>query len=314
MEQPMSLLNEPKKPFWTSLAFKVAVGVAVVVVVGTGVALAARILDPLWNPFRPSPEKVMEKVFNKIEKITSLSSDFNIAVNLPDNEGFSARLKDSSDMSDIQNPKSKGSLEATIKTQGIQLLLGGEYSVLDKSLFVKLNKVPFIPLLPIDLGSLKNKWIKLNADNTDSVNNPSFVDFLKQRKEFFTVKQELKDEKVNKINCYHYVLGINGDKIASLLNNLAKDISNPLSGETPELTNEQIKQVADKVGEIEVGYWISKKDNLPIKIKINKNFNAEGETISFDLEANFSDYGRKFEVNAPDSFMGIEEIMGLMGK
>jgi hypothetical protein len=293
-------------PLWA----KVVIPVVVLFVLGIGVALAARIWDPLWSPFRPSPEKVIEKMFVEMEKVTSLSSDFNIVANLPNNEGFSVQLKDSSDVSNVQSPKSKGSLKAAMETQGIQISLEGEYIALDKSLFVKLNKVPAIPFLPIDLNSLKGKWIKIGADSANSVSNPNLTNLFKQRKDLFVVKEELKDEKINKINCYHYILEIKGDKIGSLLKELTGDISNPLGGETSQLTDEQIKEVTDKIGEIEIEYWISKENNLPIKIKVNKDFSVEGKTISANLEANFSDYGKKFEVKAPDSFVGIEEIMG----
>ncbi|MDP2910359.1 MAG: hypothetical protein Q8N58_01045, partial [bacterium] len=53
---------KPKTPFKINKMLIIKIGIAAVVgvLVLTGVALAARIWDPVWNPFRPEPEEVME--------------------------------------------------------------------------------------------------------------------------------------------------------------------------------------------------------------------------------------------------------------
>ena len=49
-------------------------GIILVVVGGILGALATRVWDPLWNPFRPEPTEVIEKMTLEMEKLKTLHS------------------------------------------------------------------------------------------------------------------------------------------------------------------------------------------------------------------------------------------------
>jgi len=156
----VSLLQEPKKQFWASLWFKIAAAVVLIILLGAGIALASRAWDPLWNPFRPSPEKVLQKMLENMQKISSVHTEAELKADGAEGaagSSFLLKLSDHSDVSDNQNMKSQGKINAEIKSQGVQLSGTASYLGLGKDLFFKIDNLPAIPLLPIDLNQFTGR-------------------------------------------------------------------------------------------------------------------------------------------------------------
>jgi len=60
---------------------------------GATIVLASRIWDPLWNPFRPKPEKVIERMFQKVWQVKTFQDKSDISLICNSKNKFSLRLK-----------------------------------------------------------------------------------------------------------------------------------------------------------------------------------------------------------------------------
>src|SRR3989338_9891219 len=73
--------------------------------------LAIRAWDPLWNPFRPSQEKILLAAFQKRDEIKTLRTEAIFTFDLYDKTKkiatISARATNMTDQTDSLNPKSE---------------------------------------------------------------------------------------------------------------------------------------------------------------------------------------------------------------
>ena len=246
-----AMLPEPKKRNF--LWLKVLAGVLILVFLGAGVALAFRVWDPLWNPFRPSPEKVLQKMFENIKSISGAHTEADVRISGAGNvanSSFVLKLKDDTNKSNAQG---KIILQAIM--QGIQLSGEGSYVILGNDLFFKIDSLPSMSFLPIDLSQFTGKWYKITGLKSSSNN---LTNLLENQKDIIYVKKQLPDEKINGISVYHYVLGLQQNGIKDLLGEALKD--------NKSVSQEQINQMAQSISGLDIEYWIGKKDNYPYKI------------------------------------------------
>lgn len=160
-----------------------------VLVMGIFGILAARIWDPVWNPFRPKPSKVLEKMFLKMKEIKALESETDISLEIVNEEIVNIEFKrtQKEDKREPENPKTEGSFEISFSARektipkassflGGKILISGEFKSLNKKSFLKLTTIPdirqLVPTIPdtpsilpildsiaLSVLSIKDKWI-----------------------------------------------------------------------------------------------------------------------------------------------------------
>jgi hypothetical protein len=312
--QPKQALLEKPKKSWLSLILKIVAGVVIILILGTGIALASRIWDPLWNPFRPSPEMVLKNMVGKMQKVSSVHTevDFRMdGVGEASSTSLTAKLIDSSDTSDLQNPKSDGKLTMGIETQGVQLSAEASYLASGKDLYIRLNNVPTIPILPIDLSSLKGKWIRMTGLSNDSQELTGLMQTVKNfsgNSNLMTVKKELLDEKAGGVNSYHYIAGFKEEGIKDFIKILLEETSN-LTTSSKEIIQAQTDEIAQKIGALEIEYWIGKKDELLRKVKLETRFVDDDQEAVIGITLNLSDFNKPVSVKTPDIYTNAEDLM-----
>lgn len=309
-----SLLNVPKK-HWPPLALKIAVGAVIVLILGTGIALASRAWDPLWNPFRPSPEKVLKSMVENMDSISSvhMEADFKMdsAGKSYGDTSFLLKFSGDSDASNPQNTKSDGKLTIGLGIQGIQLSGEASYILSGKDLFVMLSSLPNIPFLPIDLSSLKGKWIKMTELSNNTEKSGEIMDIVKSLNDNGTivlVKKELADEKIGDVNAYHYIVGLKEEGIKEFVKILLKETSD-LTTSSDEDIQTQADEIAQKIGALEIEHWIGKKDNLLRKSKIEARIMQDNAETLFSLTINLSDFNKPVSVKTPDIYTNAEDLI-----
>ncbi len=219
---------------------KIIIGVLAASVIGVGAALASRVLDPAWNPFRPSPEKVISQMFSNLKEIKTVHSELNLSVKTdavkPEQSAVNFVIKYSGDSDNTNSEELKlgGDLDVTTEMGGTQISIGMEFKTIGQTFYFSLNKIPLIPFLsPQITDSLKNQWIKFDQETIEDLIGDLYSpeiekqleeskkeqaeiteEFLKiiREKELYIVKKKLSDEKIEEQKTYHYLLALNKEE------------------------------------------------------------------------------------------------------
>ena len=301
------------------LILKIGILTVILVVVGLTVVLATRVFDPLWNPFREEPEKVIEEMSGKMKEVKSANFEINTEIDMTDNTTNTAgrmsfNIKGDSDTGDPQNIKSSVSLNFSFTTGklGESLLLDSEIKTIGKESYFKLNNLvlpSFFEFLPgiedLNIGEFKGKWIKLDEDSlkklgmqeTQGLNPEEQQKLIEEFQKLFSeakiyyVKKELPDEKINGKKMYHYLLVLDNEETAKLIGKMFETAIQQELGKNQTgfqglgtdfmvgAIKNALNEFFDKVGEITFEFWIGKKDKLLYDAKINK----EIDVSKFDI-------------------------------
>ncbi len=292
-------------PKRSSLIIKIVIGVVVILVVGIGVALAARVWDPLWNPFRSEPQEVLEKMYQNMKEAKSLHVE--LVLNIEENSSSEVtiiKLSNDSDKLDPNNTKSKGEIEVV---SGDKFSFKLNYVIINKKLFFKIDNIS--PIMGMDLSFFQGKWIESGESfKQDNQESKTLGESIEEIKEILIFKQELKDEKIDNKRVYHYLLEINEEKLKEL-----SQIATPVSGIVGGVGSIE-KQVED-IKDFEINYFIGKRDELLYKISAYKEVEEESRKESLSFEMTFSDFNKELYIEAPQEAQSLEEVLeGLFGE
>jgi hypothetical protein len=238
------------------ISMKFIIGAIAIVIIGAAASLALGIWDPVWNPFRLPPEKVIEKAVTRMtEKAETWHSEIKFDFSAKEGETekikLSAAMAGDSDFSDSENLKSDGNFDLAAEIEGMQFRLAGENKVIGKTSYFKLNVFPALPMLEplfqlmgFNIAGLKNQWIKIDEENTKNLLNSlglpftpeSEEDKIKEKeivekfqtilknKKLYLVKKEFSNEKIGKERVYHYAVILNKEEIKELFPELLKTL------------------------------------------------------------------------------------------
>lgn len=356
----------PSKESKRLILFSILV-ILLIFVFGIIGVLASRIWDPLWNPFRPSPEKVIGKMVLEIEKVKTLEQKMEFLIKIKNQGDVEVKLISEGKEDKSQPEKQKiaqkfdilvsfSEKEAPIGA-GMKFALAGETRTLEEESYFKFTTLPAIPffeMMEIDFSQIEDQWIKVDQE--------SIIDFIKElakdewmpemekmveefekkleerkiaEKEIqekvkkilsertpIFVKKEFPDEEIDGIKVYHYLIGIDKNKLLETIPELWKIIEEEMLKEygtsitfnEKELT-EKLGEIFDKIGDLEGEIWIGKKDYLPYRIKGEKtldlaqfNSNEEG-TVSLILDIKNSRFNQPIEIEAPSEYKELKEIL-----
>ena len=296
------LIPEPQKPSVT----KIIIGVVVVLLLIAGVVLATGVWDPLWNPFRPNPEKVLARMTDKMSEVESMKTKMTIEA---DKVTFVMDIQTSGDIDDYVG---KGSFQINID-DGLPISIGGEYIEINRESFFRINKLPDLSLLGLDLSFLNDTWIK--SENQAEEVDQALIDKISEAlkgKEILVIEEELPNEEVNGKKAFHFKVGINEEVIRESLKDIIIDLyiesldSSPLAIpiESDEEIDKAMDEMIDLIGKLDIDIWVGRRDYLPYKIEVNKD--------QFMLRTEFSEFDEPVEVEAPGSFKTLEEIMEML--
>lgn len=259
LESQIETPSEPPKKSGAGFVIKIIAGVVILGVVGVGVSLATRIWDPLWNPFRPSPEKVIEEMTTNMEKVKILHFNWGIDIFASEKDAGEFKvfigLEGDSDATNSENLKVAldFNIGLAIQTQAYAKNKEENFSlaITSKTIgevsYLRLNTIiipadlePFLLMFDISLDEIKGQWIKIDKEALEELGGETYSSqemskeeqekLVKKLKEVFAkrkiyyIKEEMSDEKINGKKVYHYLLALDKEEIKKVIPEMFKII------------------------------------------------------------------------------------------
>lgn len=343
----ISLPSAPGNKF--KVVIKIIIPIVVALAVLAGASLATRIWDPVWNPFRPEPEKVIETMSSKMEEVKTIHSEFKIDIKADDTKinqkmDISFVFKGDSDLTNLSNPKAKMDLEADISAIGgtmpFSVSLGVKIIAIGEDFYLLINKIT-APLLEqilamsgFDLNIIRNKWIKIDKQSLETLQQlgggtipesqePSAEEKAIQEKalklfseaKLYYVKKELSDKTIDGKKAYNYQFVLDRGEIIKVMAELLH--MQIMEGELDkELVEQTFGEFFNKVGEITGEILIGKKDNLLYGISLEKEIDvskldsSSKGTLGIKFELRNSKFEEMVVITPPADPEKLETILG----
>ncbi|MDI6882850.1 MAG: hypothetical protein QMC93_00005 [Patescibacteria group bacterium] len=322
---------------------------AVVVVGGVSGLLGSHIWNPSWNPFGLSSQEILEKALSKQFSLRTLRTEGNFEVEIQSVKEPDKTLKVSLSgflKGDIENQKTEGSFDLKFGLKGMEASLTGEIKTIGNIVYLKATSLPLLPLFGEAFASLEGQWIKidpkklgeLTGQKTQNLNEEEkeklFQDLknLLQGKKIFLIKKNLGKEKTEEVKTYHFIITFNKEELKKLIPEFFRVIEKYVSEEEKTTYQESLDkfltdfpqrfdEIYQKIGGIDFEVWIGESDFYLIKIKAEKELKleefleevkkieGEGVNLKIIFEAKFSEFNGKFEIEIPEDFKSIEELL-----
>jgi len=332
-----------------SIFLKIFAGLIILAIVGVGTALATRVWDPFWNPFRPEPKEVLAKTASRMKELKTYYNKTSFVIDFKNKEGYKieGNFSGNSDITNSDNPKLATKFNLSFAIEGMQFSLAGETKAIGETSYFKLTTIPALPMLEpifalmgIDSQQFKNQWVKFDQESVKEIFPPEILgevekNLEKQKKErkemeekiknlivnkeFYSPKKELADEKIGKIKTYHYIVALNKEEVKKIIPEIINIVREkeeiPTMPESQEKIQEKINQFFDKLGEITGEVWIGKKDFYLYKLRFEKEIDLtaleknERGTITVKGVTEFDKFNQPIEIAAPEEFKTIKEIL-----
>ena len=293
--------------------FLVIAGVIILSAVAVFGCLASRVWDPMWNPFRPAPEKVLSTAMENMQNIKTFHLKADLVSANPESE-FSLKTDNDIDISNLKNLKIDSDIKATVNFFGASFEVDGEVKFLDRVLYAKIEDIPllgsFLQSFESDSKKVFGQWIKFDTKTSSWKLNSTSLNYLKRfytDSSLYSVVKQDKDEKIGDVNAYHYVVSINKDKFKKITSDFLKSAKPEeglnIASFSADIDIEQL--MSDQLSgldETDIEIWIGKKDNRIYKLTIeNKEEKTSG---SFE----FSNYDAAQKITAPANATDIEKV------
>jgi hypothetical protein len=145
-----------KKPF-------LVLGVLLLIALtGVTVALASRIWDPLWNPFRPAPEVVLFKVLQAQKDVKTYHIEAYGYLDVKSKEGnfsLELQLKGDADNRDEKTPKSTTNFSYSAYFGPIKIPISGEVITIGDVDYLKIDQFPLSGMILQHLAFMTSKTV-----------------------------------------------------------------------------------------------------------------------------------------------------------
>jgi len=326
------------------------IGIVVLLgIIAGGALLGARVWDPLWSPFRPSPEKVMAMMMENMKNVKTSHTIANMGVEVkaPMNAKLSLMLDGNSDISDITNPVGEFTFRVSLTgaTPAESMSATVMAKMIGKELYFNISEANLPPLAlmlamtGIDLDAIKGVWVKAPAqEELAQASSPDVNALTKKLQDMvaassvYNLKEQLADETISGQKMYHYLLTLDNEKLAKLMGDMVaeamksptvqQDISGGNDPSTSMLTElfgsgaiqGIVSQALEKIGQIDVEFFIGQTDYLLYGVKMEKSLNLSsvdpGMTGSADIsfETSYSNYNVPVAVLVPSTFKTFDEV------
>ncbi len=312
-----------------------------IVVLGGVIALASDSWNPSWDPFIESGN-VVERALSKTLKTKSLSADLlvKLAADLEGVEGnqtmsVEADLKEDISLKEDLS-QAKGMLDVLVLTEGASLSANLENILDNNGFYLKLNTLPSVLPLGLDLASFKGKWFSVDlAMIKQALSQPETETLTKEQRNKI-LEEALSTLKENPIFIIKetkedsFIIEIDKEglkKLAPVFLEKMKKYIDPENLQTYQssidnaLANfpQQVDEFWQQTGGVEFEVWLDKGYLSKIKwqktIDVSKSLTPEieskikGGNIDFTIELALSNFNKNFDIQAPADSTPLEEML-----
>ena len=288
------------------------IGIIIVLgIIAGGAMLASGFWDPIWSPFRPNPEQIINAMAQNMLTVKSSHSEgkININANGPTSAVIAVNFNVNGDANDITNVKSEGDFGISLSGDMISSA-GGDISAKLKMKMIGqdgyLNITEFnapslgfiLAMMGIDTNNIIGSWVKLpSADSLAQGNligmpTPAETTAIVERMRkdlsdalssntFYIVKEQLPNQIIDGQKIYRYSVALNNEKAAQLIGDLMLeqvgiydiDLSSNKAEIKAEISSAFLEGL-NKIGEIRAELAIGSKDKYLYGFKMSKNVDA----------------------------------------
>ncbi|RLC39612.1 MAG: hypothetical protein DRH33_02415 [Candidatus Nealsonbacteria bacterium] len=316
------------------------------ILIGAIVGVIAGVFhSQIWNLFGLSAEQILERSMGKLISVDSFKTQGNITLSIKSKSDELAPLdiifdfSNKTNQSDPTNIKNEGELSIKFGIEGIQISGKVLTKAVDNIFYFNLIELPTIPLFGGIFKTLENQWIQVTQEDlaSEAGNERKKFKLLEEIKQILgerkmiSVKKDLGRVKIDDSTTYHYLVEINRKELKKAIPEFLERIEEYVPKEEKSeyqqkmeefLNNfsEQFDQVYDEIGDITFEIWIEKGSLYLKRIKGEKILDlskfkqfqgTEAATteikISFDVK--FSEFGERFDIQAPEGAKPLKEIM-----
>jgi hypothetical protein len=283
---------------WSWITASVGI-VVIMILIGGGALLAGRVWDPLWNPLRPNPNKVIAAALANLQETNALHTISNIDIT-SGTQVLSSSFIGDVDSRDPNVLKMQGSLDMTYSDAELQSAYAkSNLKVIGKDLY--LNIADYNPLvntyasiLHINIDSLKGRWLLVS---TDQFKNLASLYDLKQAildKKLATFKKSLPDKVVSGQKIYHYLVTLNSAAVSGTLSNKSENLLKAL-------------------GPLDVDLGIGSQDNNLESLSFSKK-DVKDVILDKDIDVSVKIHNSNFNkqqlsIEQPNNFTKLEDVM-----
>ncbi|MBI2577343.1 MAG: hypothetical protein HYV77_00685 [Candidatus Wildermuthbacteria bacterium] len=212
------------------------IAIAIMVITGFNAVLFAGVWDPVWNPFRPDPEKILFQSFWNLSKTKTYQSELSGSISFQsgqDKGKLSFSTKGPLDQTNKEMQLSAGIIKVDIEigrgSEQKTISLEGELkSQGNDVLYLKATKVPKEVHEALEDAGLSNelldKWIKIDANSLmsrylDEEQQKAYAEQAKLQKElmekltklisdpkFYDIVKTHPNEEIKGVSAYHYTV------------------------------------------------------------------------------------------------------------
>lgn len=256
---------------------------------------------------------------------------------------ISFKIDEKVDLKDKEEPKAKGKFFFDLLAEGITVSFGGEFIQIGKEFYLKITTLPPLGLIGDIISVFRENWLKIDLSKIEERirKDKSFLkgdqeklekdmkNLFKKENFFLLEKKEEQEGKEEKM--VHYLVSLDKKKLKSFLLNyrvLAQDYFSEkefqqLNQSLEQILKEYDETIAPNIEKFKFDLLIGKRSHTLRKIywkgaislsELTKELKSplEGRT-EISLEFNFSQFNRKFEIEAPKEFLPIEDALkGIM--
>ncbi|MCH7552145.1 hypothetical protein IIB49_02030 [Patescibacteria group bacterium] len=305
-------------------------------------AFLTRLWDPLWNPFRPSPEKILLQAFENSTTIESAKTDIRIDIDF-EQEGrklFEATITVSGSNQTVDGAqRGMGSIEGKLHQEGTDITFEAAYRVVDDKIYINVITFPvfyiqaFTGIDDLALEKLRNQWIEFETKNLfpDKTNlereeklEKTIQNLQKNAKELLEEEElltdltYLSDETLEGTRTYHLSFTVKNEGILKLVTKaILREASSEVSPYNFQLLEATFAETFGKIEDIPVEIWVGKNDFLLYRIRVEKDFDI-GKTvetplslqrvISFVFQIDMAYSNKPLNIQAPENTKTLQEI------
>lgn len=309
----------------------VALGIAGLggIVLASQALLLVRIWDPQWNPYRPSFQQILEGAKRADPNIASAKIDVNgeFRMKQEGREFFvvNAGMEGSLTELGASAQKFQGNLDVEFSAEGVAFSGAGEVVIADQeNIYLKITKLPILPILGINGDELKNQWIRVpmgGAEGSNALTIEQQTHLLNEMANLFYDRakaysvRELPDEKVQGKKTYHYRLTITGLNLADLIQDAYDQAG------LQERMDEDLSRALETVramGDTDIDLWLGNRDFYPYRLAVEKELSAkifeatakETDTVYTKMIMEIWDYNKPvMEIAIPTGAQTFVEIL-----
>ncbi|MCF7845518.1 MAG: hypothetical protein K9M12_02020 [Candidatus Pacebacteria bacterium] len=283
-----------------------------------------------------TPEEEVVGAWQNMAEVESLTMDIDLLLSFLEPESgeeFNGSATISSDI-DKTNEKAKMVISSDLEVQGMTMNLGGEFVFVEDDLYGKINSLPTALLYEFGLADIASEVMgkdilllesvseNIEEVTTDEISEERAAEIMEEVStkafdEGVVILTEAGEEKVNGKNATKYEMKVDYEKVSDFLMELTEDYKDDFTTEEERLMVvagiEEFKEEFNNLSEEDKQVLEAIKMNIYSDgkhiVRFETLVDVEEQETTMELVFTFGNFNEEFEINAPEEYVKLEDII-----